>query len=143
MRLLISTVAVGSILNVGGWLANVFILGGMWRRAHLLAPAHLPSPFSSSIHAVVPFVSDFVFAFVLCCIYRLASPGWRGLPIVLAFACSALVWLCGVPMTYLALVNGGFLPPSVSIATTGLALLLFLLAAPLLPTLLRDPDRKT
>jgi len=41
-----------------------------------------------------------------------------------------------VPMAYLGLVNGGYLPAGISVATTILALITFFIAAPLLPRLL-------
>jgi len=84
------------------------------------------------------FVSDFVFAFVLCVIYLLASKDWRGSKMTLAFLCSVTVWLGGVPMCYLGLVNGGYLPAGISVATTVLALVTFLIVAPLLPWFFRD-----
>jgi len=41
-----------------------------------------------------------------------------------------------VPMCYLGLVNGGYLPVGVSIATTILALITFFIVTPLLPVFL-------
>jgi hypothetical protein len=92
------------------------------------------------LHSILQFVSDFVFAFVLCVVYRLASKGWDGSKMELAFLCATIVWLDGVPMTYLGLVNGGYLPVGVSIATALLALATFFVVAPLLPWLLRACD---
>jgi hypothetical protein len=77
-----------------------------------------------------------VFALVLCLVYRMASRGWGGSKMRLAFLCGTLVWLGGVPMTYLGMVNGGYLPARISVATTALALLTFFCVAPLLPWLL-------
>jgi hypothetical protein len=141
MRRFVTAVAVtGFLLNLTGWAGNVFLLGSMWDRAGTLAPAPMPSPFTPGVHAILQFVSDFVFAFVLCVVYRLASEGWAGSKMRLALLCGVIVWLGGVPMTYLGLVNGGYLPIGVSIATTILALVTFLIVAPLLPNLL--PVRK-
>jgi hypothetical protein len=89
------------------------------------------------------FLSDFVFAFVLCVVYRLALTGWRGSKLHLAFLCGVVVWLGGVPMTYLGLVNGGYLPAGTSIATTILALVTFFIVAPLLPWLIREEHEIT
>jgi hypothetical protein len=108
----------------------------MWEQAGAMAPPPMHSPFSPIIHAILQFVSDFVFAFVLCAVYRLASPGWHGPKLRLAFLCGVIVWLGGVPMTYLGLINGGYLPVGVSIATTILALVTFFIVAPLLPFVL-------
>jgi len=136
LRFVVAVIVTGVVLNVTGWAGNVFLLGSMWEQAVGLAPPPLPSPFSPSLHVLLQFLSDFVFAFVLCSVFRLASPGWRGSPFSLAVLCGVLVWLGGVPMAYLGLVNGGYLPAGISVATTILALITFFIAAPLLPRLL-------
>jgi len=135
-RFIAAVLISGFILNLTGWAGNVFLLGPMWEHAVALAPPPLRSPFSPLAHALLQFLSDFVFALVLCVVYRLASAGWRGSQLQLAFLCAVLVWVGGVPMAYLGLVNGGYLPAGVSLATTILALVTFLLVAPLLPRLL-------
>ena len=135
-RFTVAVVVTGVVLNFTGWAGNVFLLGAMWEHAVTLAPPPLHSPFSPVVHAALQFVSDFVFAFVLCCVYRIACPGWGGSKMQLALLSGVIVWLGGVPMTYLGLVNGGYLPMGVSIATTVLALATFFIAAPLLPRLL-------
>ena len=134
-RFWLAVLVTGFILNLTGWAGNVFLLGDMWNAAP--APP-MPSPFPPLTHAILQFVSDFVFAFVLCAVYRLAAAGWRSSRLTLAVWCAILVWLGGVPMTYLGLVNGGYLPADVSIATTVLALVTFLVVAPLLPQLIRE-----
>ncbi len=139
LRFIVAVLITGFVLNLTGWAGNVFLLGTMWQHAGEMAPPPMPTPFSPVIHAILQFVSDFVFAFVLCAIYRLASSGWRGAKIRLALLCGLLTWLGGVPMVYLGLVNGGYLPAAVSIATTVLALVTFFIVAPLLPLLL--PER--
>jgi hypothetical protein len=139
-RFVITVLVVGFTLNLTGWAGNVFLLGPMWDQAVAVAPPSLHSPFPPLLHSILQFVSDFVFAFVLCVVYRLASSGWRASKMQLAFLCGTIVWLGGVPMTYLGLVNGGYLPAGVSIATTLLALATFLVVAPLLPWLLRGRD---
>jgi hypothetical protein len=136
VRFIASVFVTGLILNLTGWAGNVLVLGSMWDHAVAVAPPPMSSPFSPLVHALLQFVSDFVFAFVLCVIFRLASPGWRGSPYSLAYLCAALTWLGGVPMTYLGMVNGGYLPARISIATTILALVTFCVVAPLLPKLL-------
>ena len=79
------------------------------------------SPFSPAIHVILQFVSDFVLAFVLCIVYRLASLGWSRSRIELSILCGIVVWLSGVPMCYLGMINGGYLPIGVSVASTMLA----------------------
>jgi hypothetical protein len=112
------------------------LLGSMWEQAGAIAPPLMHSPFSPLVHAILQFVSDFCLAFVLCAVYRLAIPSRRGSQMILAFICGVIVWLGGVPMCYLGLVNGGYLPLGVSIGTTILALITFFIVAPLLPVLL-------
>jgi hypothetical protein len=138
-RLLIATLTMGALLNVLGWAGNVFLLGGMWDDAGAIAPPPLDPPLPGLAHEALTFVSDFVFAFVWVCVYALARPGWRGGSLALACATAALTWLGGVPMTYLGIVNSGYLPADVAIATSVLALGTFLLVAPLMPRLLPPP----
>ena len=134
-RFIIAGWVIGFVLNLTGWAGNVFLLGSMWEQAGAVAPPPMHSPFSPLVHAILQFVSDFVLAFVLCALYRLAIPSRRGSQMILAFICGVIVWLGGVPMCYLGLVNGGYLPLGVSIATTILALITFFIVAPLLPVL--------
>jgi hypothetical protein len=136
MRFLLAVVVTGILLNLTGWAGNVFLLGSMWMQAGAQAPPPMPTPFSLPVHITLQFVSDFVFAFVLCSVYVLARPAWRGSHYALAFLCGAIVWLGGVPMAYLGLINGGYLPIGISVATTVLALVTFFIVAPLLPVLL-------
>ena len=138
-RFIIAGLVIGCVLNLTGWVGNVFLLGSMWQQAGAGAPPPMRSPFSPFVHAVLQFVSDFVLAFVMCAVYWLASPSWRRSRMALAFICGVIVWLSGVPMCYLGLVNGGYLPLGVSMATTILALITFFIVAPLLPVLLPVP----
>jgi len=140
-RFITSVLITGFILNLTGWAGNVLLLGSMWEHAVTVAPPPMRSPFSPLVHALLQYVSDFVFAFVLCLIFRLASAGWRGSLYWLAFLCAVVVWLGGVPMAYLGLVNGGYLPAPVSTATTILALVTFCIVAPLLPKLVPTRGR--
>ena len=138
-RFIIAVLVMGFLLNLTGWAGNVFLLGPMWKQAGNLAPPPMRSPFSPVVHVILQFVSDFVLAFVLCIVYRLASLGWIRSRIELSILCGIVVWLSGVPMCYLGMINAGYLPIGVSVATTMLALVTFLIIAPLLPVLL--PDR--
>jgi hypothetical protein len=135
-RFIIAGLVIGFVLNLTGWAGNVFLLGSMWEQAGTVAQPPMHSPFSPLVHVILQFVSDFVLAFVLCAVYWLAIPSWRGSQMILAFICGVIVWLGGVPMCYLGLVNAGYLPLGVSIATTILALITFFIVAPLLPVLL-------
>ena len=137
-RFIVAVLVTGFLLNLTGWAGNVFLLGSMWAQAGTLAPPPMRSPFSPIVHVILQFASDFVLAFVLCIVYRPASPGWSRSRMELSILCAVIVWLGGVPMCYLGMINGGFLPAGVSIATTILALVTFFDAAPLLPPLLAD-----
>jgi len=137
-RFIIAVLVTGFLLNLTGWAGNVFLLGPMWEQAGTMAPPPMRSPFSPGVHAILQFVSDFVLALVLCAVYRLACPSWRGSKMNLALLCSVVIWLGGVPMCYLGLVNGGYLPARISIATTVLAVATFLIVAPLLPLFFPD-----
>lgn len=136
MRIALATVVMGLLLNAWGWAGNVFLLGDLWERAAQAAPPPLTSPFPGLARELASFVSDFVFAFVWTCIYALILPAWRRSPMGLAWTTALLVWLGGVPMTYLGVVNSGYLPSDVAVATSLLALAGFVILAPLMPRLL-------
>jgi hypothetical protein len=139
-RFIVAVLLTGFLLNLTGWAGNVFLLGPMWEQAGTFAPPPMRSPFSPVLHVVLQFVSDFVLALVLCIVYRLTSLGWNRSRMELSILCGVIVWLAGVPMCYLGMINGGYLPAGISIATTILALVTFFIVAPLLPLLL--PDRR-
>lgn len=136
MRIALATLVMGLLLNALGWAGNVFLLGGLWDHAAQVAPPPLSPPFPGLARDLLTFVSDFVFALVWSCVFALARPAWRGSTLTLALATAALVWLGGVPMTYLGIVNSGYLPADVAVATSVLALVTFLLVSPLMPRLL-------
>src|SRR5947208_16875034 len=128
-RLTFVPLVTGFLLNLTGWAGNVFLLGSMWGQAVTLAPPPMHAPFSPLAHVILQLVSDFVFAFALCIIYLLASKDCRGSKMTLAFLCSVTVWLGGVPMCNLGLVNGGYLPAGFSVATTVVPLTRFFIFA--------------
>jgi len=84
-RFIIAGLVIGFVLNLTGWAGNVFLLGSMWEQAGAVAPPPMHSPFSPLVHAILQFVADFVLAFVLCAVYRLAIASWRGSQMILAF----------------------------------------------------------
>src|SRR5256885_11942636 len=129
-RFILAVLVTGFLLNLTGWAGNVFLLGSMWEQAEALAPPPLASPFSPGVHAILQFVSDFVFAFVLCAVYWLANASWHGSKTGLALLCGVIVWLGGVPMEYLGLVNGGYLPAGISKASPLFALSTVLFLVP-------------
>ena len=131
-----AALVLGTVLNIVGWVGNALILRDMWEAAAREIPAPALSLEPRWMKDVLSLVSDYVFATVLCFVYAIAAPGWRGSATSLSFTLSFLVWLAGVPMTYLAFVTAGHLPVSVSVATSLWALVTFLIFAPALPHLL-------
>jgi hypothetical protein len=131
-----AALVLGTVLNIVGWVGNALVLRDMWEAAAQAAPAPALPVEPRWLKDLLSLVSDYVFATVLCFTYSIAAPGWRGSMTSLAFVLSFLVWLAGVPMTYLAFVAAGYLPVSVSVATSLWALATFLLFAPALPYLL-------
>ena len=131
-----AALVLGTVLNIVGWIGNALVLRDLWEAAarDMPAPPLLLEP--RWITDVLSLVSDYVFATVLCFAYAIAAPGWRWSMTSLAFTLSFLVWLAGVPMTYLAFFAAGYLPVSVSVATSLWALVTFLIFAPALPYLL-------
>ena len=128
-RLLVAVLVTGFLLDLTGWAGNVYVLGSLWAKAGILA---LP-------WSVLGFVPGFGLAFVWCLVYRLSSPSWGRSKMQLALVTAGIVWLGGVAMSNIGLVNAGHLPLRISMATTLLALVTFVVVAPLLPQLL--PDR--
>ncbi len=128
-RLLVAVLVTGFLLDLTGWAGNVYVLGSLWAKAGILA---LP-------WSVLGFVPGFGLAFVWCLVYRLSSPSWARSKMQLALVTAGIVWLGGVAMSNIGLVNAGHLPLRISMATTLLALVTFVIVAPLLPQLL--PDR--
>jgi hypothetical protein len=137
-RFIVAVLVTGFLLNLTGWAGNVFLPGSMWAASGNARTAADALAFfaDGSRHFAICF--RFVLAFVLCIVYRLASPGWSRSRMELSILCAVIVWLGGVPMCYLGMINGGYWPAGVSIATTILALVTFFDAAPLLPLLLAD-----
>jgi len=128
-RLLVAVLITGFLLDLTGWAGNVYVLGSLWAKAGVLA---LP-------WSVLGFVPGFGLAFVWCLVYRLSSPSWGRSKMQLALVTAGIVWLGGVAMSNIGLVNAAHLPLGVYMATTLLALVTFVIVAPLLPQLL--PDR--
>jgi hypothetical protein len=133
------TLVYGLIWNALGWAGNVFLLGGAWDAAgEGLAPDFTP-PWSPLTHELLTFVSDFVFAFAFVWIFARL----RAQTVPAALALSVVLWLAGVVMTYLAMVNSGFLPWPITVQTSLLALTTFLVAAPLLPLAMARAKKRT
>ena len=138
IRLLVAALILGTLLNIAGWIGNAIVLKPLWTQAAETAPQAATVFEPRWLRELLTLVSDYVFAVVACCIYRIGTAGWQGSRIGLAIVASALTWLAAVPMTYLAFIMAGYLPIGVSVATSLWALATFLIFAPALPYLVRS-----
>jgi hypothetical protein len=133
-RFVISGFVIGVYLNLAGWLGNVFVLGDAWDEAYEMITISLSPPYPALAKELLTFVSDFVYGFVLLWLF-LKSAVERQASTRYAFALVSAVWLSTVGVTYLALVNSGFLPISIAWKTGLWALLTFLPLGFILPSL--------
>lgn len=123
------TLFYGVLWNALGWAGNNFILGADWDAAGVgLMPDFAP-PWSGLTRELMSLVSDFVYAFGFVWLFSRMREQSVGASIALVF----VVWLCGAAVTYLAIVNSGFLPWPITAKTSLLALVIFLATAPILP----------
>jgi hypothetical protein len=85
-------------------------------------------PWPRITHEALSLVSDFVYAFAFTWLYARGD----GKSAAAAIRLVIVVWLAGAAMTYLAIVNAGFLPWQIAAKTGLLALLIFIATAPLI-----------
>ena len=137
LTLIIVALVSGLYLNALGWLGNAVILQADWKAAAGQIGQALDLPWPALVRELLTLVSDFVYAFALVWIYAALVPGHRA-PVRLALELIVLVWLTTVGMTYLALVNSGFLPVGIAWKTSLWALVTFLPLAMFLPLVLRE-----
>lgn len=130
------TVVFGVFLNLVGWLGNVFILGDAWDAASEGVKAGFTPPWPPLVHELLTAVSDFVYAFAL--VWLFANSKRQNITTALSIA--VIVWFAGVVVTYLAIVNSGFLPVGIAVKTSILALTTFLVAAFFLPMFVKGRD---
>jgi hypothetical protein len=127
------TLVFGLLWNALGWAVNVFLLGGAWDEAGARLVPDFAPPWSALTHELLSFVSDFVYAFAFVWLFARGSDRSVASSIKLV----VLLWLAGAAMTYLAIVNAGFLPWEIAVQSSLLALAIFVVTAPLLPKSLR------
>lgn len=127
------TVVAGVVLNVLGWLGNNLLLGDAWDAANEGIKAGYAPPWSAGVREAVSLVSDFIYAFALVWVIAHAAEK----TVVFALKAAFVIWLAGAALTYLVLVNAGFLPTDIAIKTSLLALATFLISAPALAAVLR------
>lgn len=139
MRVLWSGLVVGFLFNVLGWLGNVFLLGPLWRDAMSAAPT---TPWRDSPwRDVISLVPDFIYGMAACWLY-VAMAGRFGASMGTAMRACALVFIVGALTTYLGIANSGLLPWGISVATTLLALVVFVPGAWLVHALLKGEASK-
>jgi hypothetical protein len=135
-NVLLWTVVFGVLLNLFGWLGNVFILGDAWDAASEGVKVGFTPPWPSLVHELMTAVSDFIYAFALVWFYANSKRQNLTSALTIAF----IIWVAGVVVTYLAIVNSGFLPWGIAVKTSILALTTFMVAAFFLPLLVKSRD---
>lgn len=133
-RLIWLGLAFGLGFNVLGWLGNNLLLGADWDAANAGVRAGFAAPWPGLMREAVTLVSDFAYAFALVWLFANARRQTVGFAVRLSVA----LWLVGVALLYLVMVNAGFLPVGVAVKTSLLALAIFVAAAPALTLLARD-----
>jgi hypothetical protein len=130
-KVLWTGLAAGLLLNVLGWLGNQLVLGHLWKETIATV---VPLRERSLMNEALSLVPDFVYGIALAWLFALLARGRsRGAAAAVA---AAWVWLVGAMTTYLGVWNSGFVPGRLAIATTLLALVLFVPAAWLVSRLL-------
>jgi hypothetical protein len=138
MRVLLVGLLLGLMFNILGWLGNIFVLGHMWREATLPIA---DSPWRQSPwRDVVSLLPDFIYGVAISWGYSAVSSTY-GASVLTALRITALVFLVGAFTTYLGIANSGFLPWTLALATTLLALLVFIPGAWLVHRFLGEARR--
>lgn len=139
-RLIGLSLAFGLVFNVLGWLGNNLLLGADWDAANASVKVGFAAPWPELVREAVELVSDFVYAFALVWLFANA----RRQTVSFAVKLSVALWVFGVALLYLVMVNSGFLPLGIAIKTSLLALAIFVAAAPALPMFARraGPESK-
>ena len=134
-------VVLGFLLNLLGWLGNAFLLRGMWKAA-LQQVSLVELPWRQTVwKELISLLPDFVYGVVLVWLYvRLSSAYGPG--IGTAIRCVGVVFVMGVFIPYLGVANSGLLPWTISMATTGWALLTFVPVIWLLPRIVGNTAGK-
>ena len=125
---LLWTLIYGLLWNGLGWAGNNLVLGEAWDAAQANLRPDFSPPWDPLVRELMSFVSDFVYAGVFVWLFA-------QLPVQSATNALAVVvalWLAGAAVTYLAIVNSGFLPWQIAVQSGGLALAIFIVTAPLI-----------
>jgi len=137
-QVLLWTLAFGLLWNILGWLGNNLLLGGAWDAVGARLMPSFAVPWGGLMREIVSLASDFIYAFAFVWLFaRIHGQTARS-----AIGLVLVIWLAGAATTYLAIVNSGFLPLSIALQTGILALVIFVVTAPLLPWVLRRVENR-
>jgi hypothetical protein len=120
--------AYGVLWNALGWAGNNFLLGEAWDAAKVNLQPDFSPPWHPFVRELMSFVSDFVYAGVFVWLFAQL----RDQSVTSAIRVVSALWLAGAAITYLAIVNSGFLPWQIALQSGGLALAIFIVSAPLI-----------
>jgi hypothetical protein len=126
------TLAYGVLWNLLGWLGNNILLGSVWDAVSARATPGFEPPYSGLAREGMTLVPDFIYAFGFVWLFAQMRAQTVASAIFLA-----LVLELFVIVVYLAMVTSGFLPWPVAVQTSVLALVIFLVTAPVLPIVSR------
>ncbi|WP_135210993.1 hypothetical protein [Vitreimonas flagellata] len=129
MSILVWALIYGVVWNVLGWAGNNFLLEAGWDAVGAQLSPDFAPPWSPLTRELLSFVSDFVYAFAFVWLFAHGAQKSVAHALALVF----VLWVSGAVMTYLAIVNAGFLPLEIAVQTSVLALVIFLATAPILP----------
>ena len=137
-QVLLGTLAFGLLWNILGWLGNNLLLGEAWDAVGARLVPSFAAPWNGLVRELVSLASDFIYAFAFVWLFaRVREQTMRS-----AIGLVLVIWLAGAATTYLAIVNSGFLPLSIAARTGFLALVIFVVTAPLLPWALRRVEKR-
>lgn len=131
------TVTYGVLWNVLGWFGNNILLGSAWDAVGAQATPSFPPPYVGLAREGMTLVPDFIYAFGF--VWLFAQMRTQTIRSALTLA---LVLELFVVVVYLAMITSGFLPWPIAMQSSALALVIFLLTAPILPIATRrnQPD---
>ena len=113
----------GFVLNILGWLGNVFLLGDLWDEALVLVH---DTPWRATIwRELLTLLPYFVYAFFMVRLYIYMS-ATLGATFLTALKSAMFIFVVCVATTYFAIANSAFLPWKISIYPTILALATFI-----------------
>lgn len=131
--LLAWAVAYGVLWNLLGWLGNNLVLGSAWDSVNAQLVPNFAPPYSGLTREAMTLVPDFIYAFGFVWMFTQMRTQTVASSIALAFVLELFVLV-----VYLAMVTSGFLPWAVAAQTSLLALVIFVVTAPVLPILARQ-----